>query len=1050
MTQRTLSYLGSIALFLCVLGGCNNGGGALRVQVSYHEASAHLRASVTRDLATGETLHLRVRQGEITDLDCASQYGSIERIDGNRVSDPFPGPTFEGPQVDASLFDSPYDMSWLDMPEPTAEMLAAIADGGYVIDVCLMNGPTVVLQDSMDILEALDVLGPNGKYDGEPEEQIRSTAAYADACVAEMGEIPFFTKLADGDYSTYNCLDSVPIPTTVTSDTGTEFPQTGVSVCDNPQYIYSLCEPNAVSGMSNGPRVASRSNEQGTHWVLLCRKARTEEGAYNDIAMVGHNPYTGHTCFFQNALYSRTDGLHVPHPGDHIESEASPQESASLWEGIHGGLGSGIQCARCHDADPFIHTPWIDGALDQNGDPVVPKMGVNQDFTLGFNESPYTILNTEGQGWTMPQHLTSPEAAACTQCHRIGNGEWASSWINRMDGTDSSWTGITTPAYHEFEHVFWMPPDLDGLDATTFPDSDYGRAMAFIKMCGQGGSAGCQWEALPSAQLTDPGEPPPIDLEGFDLALASAKILGANAMDLGDARCTGADGSCATRRCAECHSTSRQGMRHWLDITEQAWGTCQLDRNPDELTQEEAMRTIDCMRVDSADNHSVFAADRIGIMAAGAQYNYFRKLFRQAYGEGAWLNEYLRFRARVGMPKGSHPRLTQIEYATVLKWFQDRLPNLEEVIQEAPPPDTCTDLTTPALASLISTMQLEGWEATNRDAGIRMFGCAGADPLTCFSSNPDRTAAWGNGTGTIREVTHLGFRTSFWTRSSADGRFIGNGGGEHGATITDLQRGIDIGVDASYDPGFFPDNSGFIFQGGGAGICAQSLLETDTLVTFDEPECIMASGINLYQHVARGLNGGDYFIINSQFTSDSGGSNEDPTANFGDTSTMKFSPMVFDGSRYQQLPAVIVESPYEGDSVMSPSGSMVISRIAGPDGHSLGYSLRRVAATRAGDNYRINIDEQLGRFCLPGAKANISFDERFFATHHYEDGGSNIYVTDLSTGMTTKVTNFSDGTEARYPHFRSDGWLYFLVVEGGGSGAEYIAASDVALVLRSR
>ena len=131
------------------------------------------------------------------------------------------------------------------------------------------------------------------------------------------------------------------------------------------------------------PRVATRGNDQGTQWTLLCRKAKSQEGEYNDIAMIGHNPFTGKTCYFQNALYSKTDGLHVPHPADKIQSDDSPQQSASLWKGIHGGVGSGIECAKCHSTDPFIHTPWIDGAKDSNGDPIVPKMGVHEDFVLG-------------------------------------------------------------------------------------------------------------------------------------------------------------------------------------------------------------------------------------------------------------------------------------------------------------------------------------------------------------------------------------------------------------------------------------------------------------------------------------------------------------------------------------------------------------------------------------------------------------------------------------------------------------------------------------------
>ncbi|MEZ4458189.1 MAG: hypothetical protein R3E66_00390 [bacterium] len=46
--------------------------------------------------------------------------------------------------------------------------------------------------------------------------------------------------------------------------------------------------------------------------------------------------------------------------------------------------------------------------------------------------------------------------------------------------------------------------------------------------------------------------------------------------------------------------------------------------------------------------------------------------------------------------------------------------------------------------------------------------------------------------------------------------------------------------------------------------------------------------------------GGDYFVINSQFTSDSGNGSSDPSAPFSDTSTMKFSPLVFDGAKWTQ------------------------------------------------------------------------------------------------------------------------------------------------------
>lgn len=1012
--------------------------------VGFDEGEQRVLVTYGRALEGGESLHARVRRGSVDDLDCARDAAAIARIDGEPLQ-PAKTPTWYGPHTEPTMFEGLYDTSWLEQ-EPTPEMIAEAMQGEYVIDVCLLGSDGVVAGQSFDIRRALDRAGGNGKFDGEDEERITSTVAYGELCVSELGEIPFFEKLEDGDYSTYNCLDSVAIPTTVTATDGTvTLPETEVNECDNPQYIYDLCEPNAVDGRTNGPRVATRKNDQGTSWVLLCRKARSEEGSYDDIAMIGHNPYTGKTCYFQNALYSRTDGLHVPHPADKTDSERSPQQSASLWQGIHGGLGSGIECAKCHSSDAFIHTPWIDGAKSEAGDPIVPKMGVDDDFVLGYNDAPYSIVNATGQGWSMPKHLVSEEAAACTRCHRIGaDDRWMDDWIDRLVGEDPSWVNITTLAYRSFEHTFWMPPEVDGLDEGSWDDSEFGRAVKFIQACGRDPS-GCEYAELPTDPISDDGGLPDVDLEGAALAKASLIVLGA---DVQDPSCEG--DSCATRRCAECHSLSRSGLRRWHELTENAWNECNLSTSPDEMSQEQARAAVDCLRVDPSDGSSVFEAAKLGILTTGVQYTDFRKLFQKAYGEDAWLVPYAGFKARVGMPKGSHPKLSQKEYATLVKWFASGLDQLDETLPEPPPPQTCTEtFNNAAISAHVSDMTYDGWGAVNAENGIRMYGCApDADPLTCFTSGTyaDRTADWGTSAGTVRELTKLSFRTSFWTRTSADGRFVGNGGGNGaGATITDLQTGTDIAVRASYDPGFFPDNSGFIFQGatGGAGICAQSVLESDDSIDFTESACISARGINLYQHVARGIGGGDYFIINSQFTSDSGNASEDPSAHFNARSTMKFTPMLFNGATYEPMDAVIVDSPYEGDSVLSPSSQLVASRLAGPGGRPLGYVIRRVQANRFGDAYTINIDQELATVCMSGAKPNFSFDERFMVTHVYRDGAADIILIDLLDGNRYELTDMPEGSFAMFPHFRSDGWIYFLV--DAGNGDEYIAASDAAI-----
>lgn len=55
-----------------------------------------------------------------------------------------------------------------------------------------------------------------------------------------------------------------------------------------------------------------------------------------------------------------------------------------------------------------------------------------------------------------------------------------------------------------------------------------------------------------------------------------------------------------------------------------------------------------------------------------------------------------------------------------------------------------------------------------------------------------------------------------------------------------------------------------------------------------------------------------------------------------------------------------------------------------------------------------------------------------------------MFVIDFVTGEKQKVTKMGPGQFALYPHFRSDGWLYFLVVDHN-TGKYYTVASDWAV-----
>jgi hypothetical protein len=490
---------------LCIafVAGCSFGGGArqsggradhgdnpLGLVVTFSEAEGRVRVSFAQPLAADQSMYLRLRRGHYGALDCNEVIATTNPIDVSGGGSDFPGPTVDDP----AFLKTFYGPEWA---APPSDGMIAAAQAGVdrIIDTCVTRAGALEVQVETDFdvawdagVAAVSALRRNGsalRHFDTVEEPIHSVQKYAEKCIAELGEIPFFQKTGDGTYTTYSCMDSTPIPMTVTDATGNVTKPDGqVDKCDKPQYIYSLCE--------QGPRVAQRTNADGTHWVLLCRKSigGLTSSQFNDMAMIGHNPLTGKTCFFQNALYEKTDGAHVPHPADKVKSE-------TLWDGVHGGLGSGIECAHCHAAKPFIHSPWIDGARDAMNHAIVPKLGEDPDFVIGYNDAPYDIINKAGQSWTMEKSLVSPEAAACTKCHRIGSGRWID-WISRLDGLDDSFRSVTSDEFLKFEKLHWMPPDLhaENLTEANWATSKFKKALDFIRGCASGST--CQFAPLPT------------------------------------------------------------------------------------------------------------------------------------------------------------------------------------------------------------------------------------------------------------------------------------------------------------------------------------------------------------------------------------------------------------------------------------------------------------------------------------------------------------------------------------------------------------------------
>jgi hypothetical protein len=593
-----------------------------------------------------------------------------------------------------------------------------------------------------------------------------------------------------------------------------------------------------------------------------------------------------------------------------------------------------------------------------------------------------------------------------------------------------------------------------------------------------------------------------VALSDDEVALEALRVLGSSAVD--------GEGSCRN-----CHTLGRPTLTRWATLTEAFARACLGDTTL--ANDAEAGAMLDCFQRHAEAPATLVSSD-FGIYSAATHLPWFSFIFEHgAVASGDWRARHEAFVASVGMPR-SGTLLTQQQFDVVAEWFARGLPGLFERVAEDNGKD-CTPGLDPRLAAHVAQMETEGWRARNEQVPLLMFGCAegqaGADCLGDAALARDAVGADWDAAGDARiRILHdnSAARSRFWSRASPDGRFIASGLNERGPSgftgqFVDLASERVIEADFSYDPTFFPDNSGFLVQrdggyssaapGGGptsggadrgdvAVICEQSVLAADPdELSGDEAQCLaLDSEIGLYQQLAKSIDGEDYWVVFGAYDSDNGGNSPvlgNPSAAFASDSVTTLTPMINQGTSFEPGPSTRVSTPIQGDPMLSPSGRLLVTRVKGREfttrvggrdivtAEQSGYALHLVSTEQDGDGWSAELAD-VGRICKTGGKAVVSYDERWMVFHHYiteadaselgfssaddpvfarylEFGASNLYLADLRDGSVSLITQMDPGQYALFPHFRSDGWIYFVVRTLDGD--EWFAASDAALLLEN-
>lgn len=501
-------------------------------------------------------------------------------------------------------------------------------------------------------------------------------------------------------------------------------------------------------------------------------------------------------------------------------------------------------------------------------------------------------------------------------------------------------------------------------------------------------------------------------------------------------------------QCASCHAATAPSIRRWADAALQLSWCLQNERTP-------PITKVSCLR--ASDEPVRYSPAKLGLLAAGLHTQRFTDIFKQAFPEGEdAAREQAEMVKQAGMPTDGIGAMSDAQFQEIFEWVAAGTPLLSTILRPDPA-QQCVDEVTPAYKNHMAAMAANGWGAKHRDAALPMFGCPNTPaPTDCLLAYPDLTPTIGTTATpqTIRHLIDLPRKSSYWVRSSADGRYVAFGSSQ--SAILDLEavrtgRGAaEIGIAAPFDPEFMADNRSFSYAGTdrGIAICKQSLLTRlqnadKPYITLWEPEC-SPIGNGTYQSFGASLDGDRFLITTGTYMSDYGGE-ENPGSAYSRNATFNIGIFTSDGLGFPLTGSAQVGLPFRSEPILSPSGLAVASRFGANDTQS-GFEVNFVD-TQVGPGYSYVRLTKGAQICTQGGKASFSFDERFLVTHRYDgvpSKTSNIVLMDLADGSSTQLTDMPPGSFALFPHFRADGWIYFLVKEPGKNGREYVAATDAA------
>lgn len=354
----------------------------------------------------------------------------------------------------------------------------------------LALGGIVVVLFCLQIFGVLDFRGAEAQQDPDAENVELKFDKYAEQCLDDLEDgnditLPPVLQCADGPILPIT-FKGAPIPADTAGDSKNF---TDKTECDKPPLLdisrgkIGQCVPNSRLQVRQAEQKGVDQKDK-PYYALLCRnyiyrslddqKVKPE---YDDVAMIVYSPRNKKTCFFQRlsdttlSAFPVSESAFAPQATISGKDIPSPFEAgaATFWD--KPKVVKDINCARCHDANPFVRSPYAFQVA--NGADKLPPRRTGEAYGI-------VALDHFGKDWKkyhgyfdLADKKLKGEGA-CVSCHSLGLG------FESGNFTDYS-AGKLAPNQYDngFPDTHWMPP---GANPGTWA-ANYDASVKKVQAC---------------------------------------------------------------------------------------------------------------------------------------------------------------------------------------------------------------------------------------------------------------------------------------------------------------------------------------------------------------------------------------------------------------------------------------------------------------------------------------------------------------------------------------------------------------------------------------